>query len=328
MRRASGLILVLIAASVVTAFSLLLCKSSSSSDGADSLRVRVESVGGTFVDGPEPLVDISGRRLTPEDARRILGDSVIVNLRARHLNMSSDFLTYIPSNAKLKRVDLSWTKVGQEGLKSVARNCDLLELRLAYCDLGQQAIDAIAEMSQLRVLHLTGAISPDVDLAPLTRLINLRDLQLVNNVIKLDFLEGMDSLEILNLTETNVSDEDLEFLIDSQLTSLALSNTDVTDEGLGLVSRLPLEHLFVHDTKVTDNGVSHFMNNDTLVTFGLSRTLVTNKVIEILDTTNLWSVDVRETAVTKRAVDWYVQHVASKRKKDRPTEIEFLVGPI
>jgi hypothetical protein len=74
----------------------------------------------------------------------------------------------------------------------------------------------------------------------------------------LQYIESLQNLSELSLSETKITDKGLSYLMSMKvLESLDLSNTEITDSGLERLTNLnKLQRLILSGTKVTDAGVS------------------------------------------------------------------------
>ncbi len=107
---------------------------------------------------------------------------------------------------------------------------------------------------------------------------------------------------ILDLSETNVTDGDLEYLDGLPLNNLYLNGTKITDVGLEhlLNINLPkLRTLSLNSTAITDVGLEHLRNLPNLTDLSLNSTAITDVGLEHLRThPNLYSLNLESTAIT------------------------------
>ena len=97
-------------------------------------------------------------------------------------------------------------------------------------------------------------------------------------------LMSLNRLLLLDLRNTNVTDDDLKYLKNlSNLATLVLSGTAITDEGMTHLVRLKyLEALHLTETAVSDPGLAHLKKLSNLAVLDLSETEVTDEGLQHL----------------------------------------------
>lgn len=142
----------------------------------------------------------------------------------------SDYgLTFIKTPLKILNLDASFYTTDKV-LYSV--DCSVLEeVHLSDCDI---TIDALSQLNEaiIHTLSFVGCV-------------------LEEGVLR--FLQNFKHLRCLNLSCTDVTDDDIK-LINDNLRILYLQGTQVTDNAVVHISKFPLRYLDVHNSFITLNG--------------------------------------------------------------------------
>ena len=160
------------------------------------------------------------------------GQIVAANLRGSWVNdVEMMDLARLP---RLERLDLSHTRITDEGLLLLKTAPRINDLNLYYAELiTDQGMVAIKEWKHLKRLNLRGTRVSDGALEVVSHLIELEALDIANTFITdngLDFLITLTSLKELSLGPRRLSDGLLEVLrLLPTLTYLDLSGPRVTD---------------------------------------------------------------------------------------------------
>ena len=160
------------------------------------------------------------------------GQIVAANLRGSWVNdVEMMDLARLP---RLERLDLSHTRITDEGLLLLKTAPRINDLNLYYAELiTDQGMVAIKEWKHLKRLNLRGTRVSDGALEVVSHLIELEALDIANTSITdngLDFLITLTSLKELSLGPRRLSDGLLEVLrLLPTLTYLDLSGPRVTD---------------------------------------------------------------------------------------------------
>jgi hypothetical protein len=118
-------------------------------------------------------------------------------------------------------------------------------------------------------------------------------------------LAGLESLHLLDLTATNVTDAGLRHVARLEhIRELSLSKTKITDDGLQFLGALQeLRVLLLYRTAVTDVGVEHLRNCTNLQLVELKHTRITDAGLQLLTALpRLEQVFVEHTRVTREGV--------------------------
>ncbi|MHC4111897.1 MAG: redoxin family protein, partial [Planctomycetota bacterium] len=154
-------------------------------------------------------------------------------------------------------------------------------------------------------LDLSSTQTTDADLAQrLEGLTSLQELNLSRTQITnkgLTHLSGLTSLRKLFLSNTQITDAGLAHLKNlTSLQSLCLHDTQVSDAGLAHLKDLTsLQSLCLHDTQVSDAGLAHLKDLTSLETLRLEKTQVSDAgLMHLKDVSQLKLLHLHATAVT------------------------------
>ncbi|MFN9918163.1 MAG: leucine-rich repeat domain-containing protein [Acidobacteriota bacterium] len=146
----------------------------------------------------------------------------------------------LPALAKtpgLKRLDLSMTRITDEGMSQLKPLASLEDLNLRYAELlTDEGLSAVKSFLKLKRLDLRGTKATDTTLG---------------------YLTGLTSLEWLDVGFAQISDSGLEQLAGlSQLKTLRIGGNKLTDLGLASLRLMPqLEELDLSGPQRTDSGL-------------------------------------------------------------------------
>ncbi len=158
----------------------------------------------------------------------------VVELSLVETSVSDEGLRQARDAGPIEELDLERTRVTGEGL-AYLRGLPLRWLSLAETPIDDRALARVVELEHLTYLSLalTRVTGPGV-----ARLATMR------------------ALEHLDLSNTNLLDDDLLHLEALGVRNLDLAATDVTDAGLAHLARIPkLEGLFLCSTRATYEGI-------------------------------------------------------------------------
>ena len=216
----------------------------------------------------------------------------------------------------------------QEDFEEIAR----LRIGVTYLEFPRGSTFApgcfrqLAKARQWKTLDFNGSrFRPkDLDdLAALTHLdrLDFEDCPVGDAAVKR--LCAMPNLESLWLENTKITNAGLRHAARlPRLNWLILSNTNISDAGLKHLAGMEcLKTLYLDGTKVTDKGLVHLRSITTLDVLRLEHTEVTNEGILQLAVLPKLSLNVRETAVTKKGKDAFfiAQQEAKKQAKRKRT---------
>ncbi|MDQ3623372.1 MAG: hypothetical protein M3463_12915 [Verrucomicrobiota bacterium] len=196
----------------------------------------------------------------------------------------------LPGEGPDEVVDLHGAKVTQTDFETIARKPHLKRVNLAFSSVPDEGLKHLARLSELESLDLSravgnqGAALTDAGLLHLSKLTNLRTLKLAGHPITdagLEKLNWLTRVERLQLGGTKVTGEGLRQF--PALKWLRLDATPITDEGLRHVGSLTnLEQLYLDLTQISDAGLTHLMGLKKLRVLNLHQTKVTAEGVEAL----------------------------------------------
>jgi Leucine-rich repeat (LRR) protein len=158
--------------------------------------------------------------------KNVQGRIVAVNLRGTWVNdVEMIDLARLPN---LQRLDLSHTRITDEGMRHLKPAAGIRELKLYYAEqITDQGMTAIREWKELRRLDLRGTRISNGTLEILSHLPQLEALDIANTQVTengMDFLIALTGLKELALGRSRGGDADLSFLrMLPSLTALDLS---------------------------------------------------------------------------------------------------------
>ena len=162
--------------------------------------------------------------------------------------------------AGLESLDLSHTLIQHGDTQHLAGLARLAKLNLAFTNIGDESLQRLRACTGLRRLVLAGTPISSDGMKHLAELQNLEELDLRGTSVSdtgLESLEGLNRLRSLVLDGTAVTDAGLEHLCSlTGLTRLSLFNTSISDAGLAQLSRMQgLKDLCLVGTHVTQSGI-------------------------------------------------------------------------
>lgn len=216
----------------------------------------------------------------------------------------------------LEKLDLSGTKLDEQGLVYIGQLFALQELRLERTGTSDTGLAYLANLNKLRVLNLWQTSISDNGLPYLGGIKNLEELELVAtkvhgpglihlqglvNLKKLSFggtaefqgrqlsrLSELTNLEDLYLEGEGIRDEDLHHLPGYiHLQRLALTSTSISDKLLAELSQfMHVRMLDLSRTSIGDAGVTYLGRLTSLEDLDLSRTNITDAGLRSLEQLN------------------------------------------
>ncbi len=226
---------------------------------------------------PLPVLTSDGTDRPPGLRLYSAGDSMIRAAVARYPNLR---------RLSLVKCDALTTP----GLRMLKQFAKLEDLRVSHTTaLADEDFVTISQLTGLRRLQLGAPNLDDASVARLLPLVELRELAIsggarVTGEGIASIVTGMPHLERLDLTQTRISDRDLEALARAkQLRELSLPRT-VTDDGLTHLTGLPrLEFLLISGGKaITDRGMKVIAKCSSLRHLYIAGAAVTDAGVEAL----------------------------------------------
>lgn len=180
-----------------------------------SLLIMFASAGLSFAADSADWIERLGGKVERDAVNRI----VAVNLRGSWIN-DGDEMTRLAELPHLETLDLSHTRITDEGLLRLKRAPKIRNLSLFYAEwITDQGMTAIRDWKHLKRLNLRGARISD------------GTLELVGKIT---------GLEALDIAHTSVTDNGLEHLITLvHLKELAMGRGRLTNKSLGILRMLP-----------------------------------------------------------------------------------------
>ncbi|HEY9755603.1 MAG TPA: protein kinase [Oculatellaceae cyanobacterium] len=213
----------------------------------------------------------------------------------------------LPENAGLTQIDLSESKVSNEGMLYVDMQTDLRDLNLTDTPIKNDGLLKLKDLKNLESLAVSGTGITNDGLTVLQHFPKLKSLALANVKVnpagikylcpltqlqELDLsyteidgqcLEQLSTLPIsvLHLHNTNLKGEDLKALKNfSKLTKLDLASTDIDDAGLKNLIDLPLQKLCIeNEGNISDDAAKYLVQMKNLLDLNISDTKFTDKGI-------------------------------------------------
>jgi internalin A len=210
---------------------------------------------------------------------------------------------------RISRLDLSGSKITDDGMKFVTKHEGIWDLLLEDTTVGDAGLKEITKLKFLRRLYMTNTKVTDKGLIDLRAVKGLTDLFVgplvtddgLNEIAKittirtlslpgaeitgkgLKNLAPLKDLLMLGLKSGKLKDEELEMLSAfPDLATVSLSCPQITDKGVIALSKNNLGQVFLRGTQVTDGGIRQLV--------GMSR---------------LRQLDVRDTKVTAEGCNMF-----------------------
>src|SRR5579864_899515 len=196
-------------------------------------------------------------------------------------------------------LDVSGTRVTDQGLEQLVRYTKLSALRLLQTSIGDAGMSHVQKLHELTLLDLSASKVTDEGVFRLSTLTKLKVFAVNGPSVSdksVDILAKLPQLTDLDLTSTRVSDRGLEKIASHQnLQKLKLNGCiGVTDLGLKHLKTLPkLTELEISGTSVTDSAIADIASmkqlkviylGGTLTAAGLARLRSLRPDVEVLAT--------------------------------------------
>jgi len=189
---------------------------------------------------------------------------------------------------KLKKINLSKTKISGIGLKYLKKMKNLEELNLEETSIDDSAIKHLLQFKKIKSLNLAYTNISDNSLYKI-RLFSLEKLNLSNNPA--------------------ISSQSISYLNELPLSSLSLAGTNIDDEGIDyFLSLNQIKHLDVSDTLITDDGVLKLSRFVSLESLNLSK----NKKITAKSLNHLKSLkNISCLNLKQNSINYGLKHLSS-----------------
>jgi hypothetical protein len=223
-------------------------------------------------------LELIGCDLPPSQIHKLRPLNNLRRLSLRDTTVNDQGLSVISAFGQLEHLSLTGARLTGQGLSHLSRLAALRELNLCTSLTSADGLQQLETLPALTELHLDRiAISS----WPKLRLTYLR---VRNATLSGDALAGicaMDTLQILQLDDTNVTDQDLARILSlPKLDRLILAGTRVTDSGFANAEPPPqLAHISLDRTGIGDATVITVCGWPGIRTLSLSWTKVTDNVV-------------------------------------------------
>ncbi|MGP0591039.1 COR domain-containing protein, partial [Nitrospira sp. T9] len=170
--------------------------------------------------------------------------------------------------------ELGWNKIGEAGVKHLARLSNLTTLQLGGNQIGDAGVKHLARLSNLTRLQLGGNQIGEAGVKHLAGLTNLTTLHLGSNQIGdagVKHLAGFTNLRTLELGENRIGDAGVKHLAGlTNLTRLELASNEIGDAGMKHLAGLTnLTRLELGWNRIGDAGMKHLAGLTNLTTLDL-----------------------------------------------------------
>lgn len=218
-----------------------------------------------------------------------------------------DLLVGINRLPNLSIVSLCNFSLGKDEFKLLSEIRRLGSLTLSDCRVASGCIDLLSGSTHLRKLNLR-----DCELDALSEIAKLEGLEEVllpgldlSGPGSLSAISQLKNLEVLNLQDSNVSNQHLTELVKlKKLVKLNLCGCPITDEGCKTLAQLSsLEFLFLDYSKVSDDGLKYLAKLPNLRVLLLNLTTVSDAgIMHLAKMANLRELEVDQSKCTPAGV--------------------------
>jgi Leucine-rich repeat (LRR) protein len=243
------------------------------------------------------------------------GQVVDVNLRGSWVN-DADMIE-LGRFPELQRLDLSHTRITDEGLLRLKSAAKIVDLNLFYVEqITDQGMTAIKNWTNLKRLNVRGTRISDGTLEILSRMPQLEALDIANTQISddgYDYLITLVNLKELSLGRSRLSDNAIKALrLLPTLTYLDLggpgkrSKRAMSDETVSAIAELQdLVTLKLGHSNISNHGVEILsrLGNVKKLSLAGCRTIGDPSVAAIKGWKSLQYLDLQDTAMTEAAID-------------------------
>ncbi|HUW61477.1 MAG TPA: carboxypeptidase regulatory-like domain-containing protein [Candidatus Bathyarchaeia archaeon] len=213
-----------------------------------------------------------------------------------------------PEDRSLGQLRFGSQAVEARGIVEIPGGVDV-RLDINNTSLSELSCLAGLQPNDLQVITFSRTAVQDADLAYLSHLTGLRNVELPNTSIGnegLWYLQDLTGLTRLNLNSTQVTDQGLAYLSNmTQMQELILNRTNVSDAGMAhLADMANLRYLDLWQANLTDEGLQQLSNLQNLELLGIEDTLVTDAGMQYLaELTNLEGLNLGKVAITDAGLE-------------------------
>ncbi len=225
-----------------------------------------------------------------------------------------DIVKHVSACTKLRKLNLSQTRLGNEDLRMLSGLADLTTISLAEMQISDKGLAHLAPLSKLQSLDLTRTHVTGAGLADLAAATQLTQLLLTYAPVKSEHLARLAPFAQLRTLELSTSSASASTIDDSALAnleklaglkSLGLRSSRISDAGLDSLAKLKdLESLDLEGTPITSAGVEKLAELSRLWRISLNRTGVSDDVTTTLGRMkSLRSIALKQTSLTAASLD-------------------------
>lgn len=161
----------------------------------------------------------------------------------------------------LERLDVSATKIGNDGLSSFVNLQKLESLCLDSLEITNESMKHIGKLKSLEWFRCFSLQFDETGMTFLSQCKNLKQLlgRIQGNDKTVDQIAKFKRIEEIRLSGNGIDSDLLRRIADlKNLRYLGLANCNMDDNDLEIIKNLPLESLAIRNTKVLGFGFSHF----------------------------------------------------------------------
>ncbi|HEY9772735.1 MAG TPA: protein kinase [Planktothrix sp.] len=190
------------------------------------------------------------------------------------------------SKIPIRHIDLSKTRVGDEGLLALTKLDQLESLNLEQTKITKTGLPALLQLHKLKTLRIGKNSLEPRDFKIIGQVHSLKTLEIFEENVGdqgLSYLRDLKHLEILRAGNTHIDDLGLTALNNMPLCELRIGRNKITDSGLKYLHDVPLDSLSLDgDTGVTDDGIDYLRKIETLKVVDISGTRISQNGRKLL----------------------------------------------
>ncbi len=235
------------------------------------------------------------------------------HLQLKDSNVGSNFINTVTKFLNIETIDISGTKLKDS---EIARLADLRSLTRILCDDTDIKNDSfLAIIQNNRNIFDISANRTKLNKGFTKSLELLADLRFFSfsgnaNAISssdLEQLSKLPSIEVLDLSNNNLSDIDvIKLLTSKSLIELTLANNNIGDIAIQLLTKIKkLESINISNTRISSPGLQNLFELTNLRNLDVSKTRIDDTgLLNISKCTNLKNINVSHTFVTNKGMEF------------------------
>lgn len=230
----------------------------------------------------------------------------LVALSLAETDCGDDHISSIAGHKGISYLDLSTTKISDNGLRQLVRFPHLTRLSLSHMTaIRDGSLASITNHPSLIALTLDRTAVTDAGIKYLPKKIeylSLSGTKISDNALRNLF--AFQSLREIHLAETPITDKGLRELAKCQaIDSIDLHRTSISGNGLAILSNFKnLKKLRISQTKSID-GISNLTNVGNFTHLSISDTLATDEDIKLIgNNNNLQYLSIANTKITDKSI--------------------------